>query len=68
MPLLPAHHRWPGAQLLRYPLRYKAWTFVSKLNAKHMQLAWTTLATLMLTDGYIALVSSGAFSDLRIIN
>jgi hypothetical protein len=33
-----------------------------------MQLAWTTLATLMLTDGYIALVSSGAFSDLRIIN
>ncbi|MDT5367981.1 MAG: hypothetical protein QOC62_2412, partial [Mycobacterium sp.] len=36
----------------RYPMRYKAWTFVSKLNAKHMQLAWTTLATLMLTDGY----------------
>ena len=27
----------------RYPMRYKAWTFVSKLNTKHMQLAWTTL-------------------------
>ena len=52
----------------RYPMRYKAWTFVSKLNTKHMQLAWTTLATLMITDGYIALVSSGAISDLRIIN
>ena len=52
----------------RHPLRYRAWQLVSRLNAKHMQLAWTTLATLMLTDGYIALVSSGAFSDLRIVN
>jgi hypothetical protein len=52
----------------RHPLRYQAWTFVSKLNAKHMQLAWTTLATLLITDAYIALVSSGTFSDLRIIN
>ena len=52
----------------RYPLRYKAWTFVSKLNAKHMQLAWTTLGTLMLTDAYIALVASGTISDLRIVN
>jgi len=51
-----------------HPLRYKAWGFVSKLNARHMQLAWTTLGTLMLTDAYIALVSSGAFSDLRFVN
>jgi hypothetical protein len=51
-----------------HPLRYKAWGVVSKLNAKHMQLAWVTLGTLMLTDGYIALVSSGAFNDPRIIN
>jgi hypothetical protein len=33
-----------------------------------MQLAWTTLATLMLTDLYIALVASGTISDLRIFN
>jgi hypothetical protein len=52
----------------QHPLRYRWWTFVSKLNAKHMQLAWTTLGTLMLTDGYIALVASGAFSDPRIVN
>ena len=52
----------------RHPLRYQAWGVVSKLNAKHMQLAWTTLGTLMLTDGYIALVSSGAFSDPRILH
>ena len=41
---------------------------VSKLNTKHMQLAWTTLATLMITDGYIALVASGAINDLRFYN
>jgi hypothetical protein len=52
----------------RYPLRYKAWTIVSKLNAKHMELAWTTLASLAITDGYIALVASGTFNDLRILN
>jgi hypothetical protein len=33
-----------------------------------MELAWTTLGTLMLTDAYIALVASGAFSDPRIVN
>jgi hypothetical protein len=52
----------------RHPLRYKAWTLVSKMNAKHMELAWTTLTTLALTDAYIALVASGTISDLRIIN
>src|SRR4051794_39741905 len=52
----------------RHPLRYKSWIFVSKLNGKHMQLAWTTLTSLMLTDLYIALVSSGTITDLRIIN
>jgi len=52
----------------RHPLRYQAWTLVSKLNARHMQFAWTTLASLMITDGYIALVSAGVFSDPRIFN
>jgi hypothetical protein len=51
-----------------HPARYRAWTFVSKLNTRHMQLAWTTLATLVITDGYIALVASGAFNDPRIFN
>jgi len=51
-----------------HPIRYRAWTVVSKLNAKHMQLAWVTLGTLMLTDLYIALVSSGVFNDPRIVN
>jgi hypothetical protein len=52
----------------RHPLRYRAWTLVSKLNTRHMQLAWVTLGTLMATDAYIALVASGAFGDPRIVN
>ena len=52
----------------KHPLRYRAWTSVSALNTRHMELAWTTLGTLMLTDAYIALVSSGAISDLRLVN
>jgi hypothetical protein len=52
----------------KHPVRYWAWTQISKLNAKHMQLAWTTLGTLMLTDLYVMLVASGAISDLRFFN
>jgi len=51
-----------------HPVRYWIWTQVSKLNARHMQLAWTTLGTLMLTDLYIWLVAAGVFSDPRIFN
>jgi hypothetical protein len=49
----------------KHPVRYKAWTFVSKLNAKHMQLAWITLGTLALTDAYVMAVSAEWISDLR---
>jgi hypothetical protein len=52
----------------KHPVRYWAWTQVSKLNAKHMQLAWTTLGTLMLTDLYVMLVAAHAISDLRFFN
>ena len=52
----------------KHPLRYKAWGLVGKLNARHMLFAWVTLGSLVVTDAYIALVSSGAFGDLRIIN
>jgi len=52
----------------KHPLRYWAWTQISKLNTKHMQLAWTTLGTLMLTDLYVMLIAAHAFNDLRIFN
>jgi hypothetical protein len=52
----------------RHPLRYRAWTFVSALNVRHMQLAWITLGTLVVTDFYIMALAAGWFSDLRFIN
>jgi hypothetical protein len=52
----------------RHPVRYKIWTAVSKLNTRHMQYAWFTIGTLILTDFYIMLVASGTISDLRIVN
>jgi len=52
----------------KHPIRYRLWTWVSTLNTRHMQLAWTTLATLIVTDFYVMLVASGTISDLRLIN
>ncbi len=52
----------------QHPVRYRAWTFVSKLNTRHMELAWITLGTLLLTDFYVMAVAAGWFSDLRFIN
>src|SRR6185437_323599 len=51
----------------KHPVRYKIWGFVSRLNGKHQELAWTTLATLAITDFYIMAVSAGWISDLRIV-
>jgi len=50
-----------------HPVRYKAWGFVSKLNGRHMELAWITLGTLAFTDFYIMAVSAGWLSDLRFV-
>src|SRR6185437_5867213 len=49
----------------RHPIRYKAWQQISKLNAKHMQLAWASLIWLVVADFYILLLASGAISDPR---
>jgi hypothetical protein len=51
----------------KHPVRYWMWTQVSKLNTRHMLYAWITLGTLMLTDFYVMLVSSGAIHDPRFI-
>lgn len=51
----------------KHPVRYWIWTQVSRLNTRHMQWAWITLGTLMLTDLYVMLVSAGAFPDPRFV-
>ncbi|WP_245743344.1 hypothetical protein [Geodermatophilus poikilotrophus] len=49
----------------KHPLRYKAWTAVSKLNARHMQYAWISLFTVAFADFYVFLLATGTISDLR---
>lgn len=49
----------------RHPIRFKFWGVVSKLNAKHMQIAWASLVFVALTDVYIRLLASGTFHDPR---
>ncbi len=43
----------------RHPIRFKMWGVVSKLNTRHMQLAWSSLIWVALTDLYVRLVASG---------
>jgi hypothetical protein len=51
-----------------HPMRYRAWTFISKLNTRHKELAWITLGSLALTDIYILAIAANWFPDLRFIN
>jgi hypothetical protein len=52
----------------RHPVRYRLWQWVSRLNRHHMELAWITLASLVVADLYVALVSAGVLTDLRLVD
>lgn len=52
----------------RHPLRYKAWTQVSKLNAKHGLFAFVSMFSIVIADAYVWLVASGTLTDLRFYN
>jgi len=47
----------------KHPVRYRMWSFVGKLNARHMQLAWASLISVGVADLYVYLLASGAFTD-----
>jgi hypothetical protein len=49
----------------KHPVRYRMWTFVSKLNARHGQYAWYSLFSVALVDLYIYLLATGTFDDPR---
>ncbi|MFF3936489.1 hypothetical protein [Streptomyces phaeofaciens] len=49
----------------RHPVRYRAWQFVGRLNARHMLLAWASLVSVALADFYVYLLASGVFDDPR---
>jgi hypothetical protein len=52
----------------KHPVRYQAWTFISKLNPKHGNFAMASLTTVILTDFYIMSASAGWITDLRFFN
>jgi hypothetical protein len=51
-----------------HPVRYRLWTLVSRLNARHSQFAMISLFTVVLTDFYIMAVAAGWISDPRFVN
>lgn len=49
----------------RHPVRYWFWTQVSKLNARHMQIAWFSLVWVALTDVFVRLTASGTIPYIQ---
>jgi hypothetical protein len=49
----------------KHPVRYKLWTWVSKLNARHASYAWCSLFSVALVDLYIFLLAANVFDDPR---
>ncbi|UGY93450.1 hypothetical protein [Streptomyces gobiensis] len=47
----------------KHPVRYRLWSWTSKLNGRHMELAWASLISLALADFYVYLLATGAFTD-----
>lgn len=49
----------------KHPVRYKAWGFISKLNARHMTFAWLSLPMIPVADLYVRLVANDVLTDFR---
>ena len=49
----------------KHPVRYRLWTWVSKLNARHANYAWLSLFSVALVDLYIFLLAANVFDDPR---
>ena len=46
-------------------MRYRPWTFVSRLNQHHAQFAWFSLFSVALVDLYVFLLATGTIDDPR---
>jgi hypothetical protein len=49
----------------KHPVRYRAWTLVSKLNANHALYAWVSLFSVAIADFYVYLLATDRISDWR---
>lgn len=49
----------------KHPVRYRLWTWVSKLNERHPTFAWYSLFSVALMDLYVYLLATGRIEDVR---
>jgi len=49
----------------KHPVRYRLWTWVSKINVHHAKFAWYSLFSVALTDLYVMLLANGTISETR---
>lgn len=49
----------------RHPVRYRLWGWVSRLNGRHMELAWASLISVAVADLYVYLLATGTLTDVR---
>ena len=49
----------------KHPVRYRAWTFVSRLNGNHARYAWVSLFSVAIVDLYVYLLATGTIEDVR---
>lgn len=49
------------------PGRYSLWSLVTRLNERHMQIAWVSLVWVALADLYVRMIAMGVIQDLRFI-
>ncbi len=49
----------------KHPVRYKLWTWVSRLNGSHAKYAWYSLFSIAVVDLYIFLLATDVINDVR---
>ena len=49
----------------KHPVRYKLWTWVSRMNVNHARYAWYSLFSIALADLYVFLIANGTIDDVR---
>lgn len=47
----------------KHPIRYRAWTWISKLNTRHPMFAWLSLFSVGLADLYVMLCAQGTITN-----
>ena len=47
----------------KHPVRYKAWTLISRLNGSHARFAWISLIGVAFADFYVMLVASDTITN-----